>query len=294
MYVENYQDGTVSVINTATHAVTATISVGNTPAGFAANDTDLYISRFTDDVVSILDTTTNTMRTTCPSSDSTAPTFTMQIYSDSGLSTAVTDNAILPTGTYYVSVTADETLSAAPTISIAAQGTANDVTGATMTSVSGNQYKYTYVVVTDAAATGTVLADFSVTGTDSASNAATNVSPTNEATKAIYTDGILPTFSSANANGSALTMTYSEALNSSSTPATGSFTVLVNGVAYTVSSVTVSSTSVVLTLTTNILAGQTVTVAYTVPGSSMIEDSAGNDAAALSATLVTNTTSGGG
>ncbi len=96
--------------------------------------TDLYISRFTDNVVSILDTTTNTMRSSCLS-DSTPPTFTMQIYSDSELSTAVTDNTLLPTGTYYVSITADEALSAVPTVSIAAQGSANDVTGATMTSV---------------------------------------------------------------------------------------------------------------------------------------------------------------
>lgn len=294
VYVENYQAGTVSVINTATHAVTDTVTVGNTPAGFATAGTDLYISRFTDDVVSILDTTTNTMRETCPVNDSTAPTFTMQIYSDSGLSTAITDNTILSTGTYYVSVTADETLGAAPTLSIAAQGTANDVTGATMTAVSGDQYKYTYVVTTDAASTGTVLADFSVTGTDSASNVATNVSPTNEATKAIYIDGILPTFSSANVNGPVLTLTYSEAMNSSSTPSTGSFTVLVGGVSRSVTEVTVTSTSVVLTLSSNVTAGQVVTVAYTVPGSSMLEDTAWNDAATLSATSVTNTTSGGG
>ena len=196
----------------------------------------------------------------------------MQIYSDSGLTSTVSDNARLGVGTYYVSVTADETLSAAPAITIAAQGTANDVTGATMTSVSGNQYKYTYVVGADAAATGTVLADFSVTGTDSASNTATNVSPTNESTKAIYTEGILPTFSSANVNSSVLTLTYSEALNSSSTPSTGSFTVLADGVARSVTGVTVSSTSVVLTLSSGVTAGQVVTVAYTVPGSSMIED----------------------
>ncbi len=319
----------------------------------------------------------------------------MQIYSDSGLSSAVSDNARLGAGTYYVSVTADETLSAAPALNIAAQGTANDITGATMISVSGNQYKYTYIVSTDAAATGSVLADFSVSGTDSASNTATNVSPTNESTKAVYTDTVAdsapgtpdmttgtdlgisssdnitsdttptftvscvtdstvtlydnvtsvgsgtcvsstvsitasalsagthatinakqtdtvgnvsvasgnlsitidttaPTFSSANVNSSVLTMTYSEALNSSSAPSTGSFTVLADGVARSVSSVTVTSTTVVLTLASNVTAGQTVTVAYTVPGSSMIEDTAGNDAALLSATAATNTTSGGG
>lgn len=121
----------------------------------------------------------------------------MQIYSDSGLSSAVSDNASISTGTYYVSVTANEMLSAAPTISIVAQGTANDVTNATMTSVSGNQYKYAYVVTTDAAASGSVLVDFSVSGTDSAGNTATNVNPTNEDTKAIYIDTIAPSAPSA-------------------------------------------------------------------------------------------------
>ena len=57
-----------------------------------------------------------------------------------------------------------------------------------MTLVSGTDYSYPYVITTDAAAIGTVLADFSVPGTDLALNTSTNVNPTNEATKAPYTD----------------------------------------------------------------------------------------------------------
>ena len=112
----------------------------------------------------------------------------MQMYSDSALTTALSTNTSVSPGTYYVKLTANEALTAAPTISINAEGTANDVTNAATTLISGNNYKYTYVVTKDAAATGTVLADFSVTGTETSANTATNVSPTDEATKAIYTD----------------------------------------------------------------------------------------------------------
>ena len=41
-------------------------------------------------------------------------------------------------------------------------------------------------------------------------------------------------------------------------------------------------------------AGQTVTVAYTKPATSPLQDVAGNDAVSLAATSVTNTTPGGG
>ena len=187
VYVENYADGTISTINTGTHTVTATYAVGNTPAGMTFVGTDLYISRFTDGVVSIFDTVTHAMKTLCVP-DTTPPTFTMQMYADAGLTTPLADNASLKAGTYYVKISADEALSSTPTISLQAEGTANDVTDAATTLDTGNNYKYTYVISTDVAAVGSVLADFSITGTDANSNTATNVSPTNEATKAPYTD----------------------------------------------------------------------------------------------------------
>ena len=94
IYVENYQAGTLSIINPATHAVTSTHSVGNTPAGMTTVGTDLYISRFTDNVVSIFDTTNNTLKNSCLS-DSTSPTFTIQLYSDAGRTTTIADSARL-------------------------------------------------------------------------------------------------------------------------------------------------------------------------------------------------------
>lgn len=126
----------------------------------------------------------------------TAPTFTMQYYTDSDLATTVADNAKLKAGIYYLKISSSETLSAVPTVSLAAEGTNNDVINAATTLIAGNVYKYSRVVTSDAAAIGTVLENVSVTGTDSAGNTATDVNPTNEVAKAIYTDTTAPSFES--------------------------------------------------------------------------------------------------
>ncbi|MCW8178010.1 SwmB domain-containing protein, partial [Verminephrobacter aporrectodeae] len=79
-------------------------------------------------------------------------------------------------------------------------------------------------------------------------------------------------------------------------PASGAFTVLVNGVANAVTTVTVQSRAktVTLTLSTAVTHGQSVTVAYTDPttgnDTNAIQDYAGNDAASFAATEVTNNT----
>lgn len=62
VYVENFDDGTISVIDTNTNTVTDTIFVGSSPAGMSVVGTDIYLSRFQDNKVSILDTATNTLR----------------------------------------------------------------------------------------------------------------------------------------------------------------------------------------------------------------------------------------
>ena len=110
-------------------------------------------------------------------------------------------------------------------------------------------------------------------------------------------DTAAPVFQSAavNAAGTQLTMTYDENL-SSTTASTSAFTVLVNGSAITVSSVTISTNKVLLALGSTVQSGDSITVAYTDPSgandSSAVQDSAGNDAASLSATSVTNGTTG--
>jgi uncharacterized repeat protein (TIGR02059 family) len=124
-------------------------------------------------------------------------------------------------------------------------------------------------------------------GNDAASLSATSV--TNNSTA----DQSVPTFVSAatSANGSTITLTYSESL-SATTASASAFAVVVGGSSRSVSSAVVSGSTVVLTLASAIGSGQSVTVAYTDPSGSndanAVQDSAGNDAASLSATSVTN------
>ncbi|MDD5732064.1 MAG: hypothetical protein PHU42_04195, partial [Patescibacteria group bacterium] len=126
--------------------------------------------------------------------DNIAPTFAIQYYSNIGLTVPIADNTQLKAGTYYVKITANKPLASAPTVSsIFAEGTANNVTNGTTTLVSGNDYKYTRTIVFDAAATGATREQWLITGTDTAGNTATNVAPTNESTKAMYTDTVAPT-----------------------------------------------------------------------------------------------------
>ena len=65
-YVANLAAGTVSVVDTATNAVTATVTVGNSPAGAAASPdgSRVYITNNGGGTVSVIDTATNTVTAT--------------------------------------------------------------------------------------------------------------------------------------------------------------------------------------------------------------------------------------
>jgi uncharacterized repeat protein (TIGR02059 family) len=71
-------------------------------------------------------------------------------------------------------------------------------------------------------------------------------------------------------------------------PGTSAFSVQVNSAARSVSSVTVSGTKVLLTLSSPVAYGNTVTVSYTVPSSNPLQTPAGGTAASISAQSVTN------
>ena len=100
-----------------------------------------------------------------------------------------------------------------------------------------------------------------------------------------------PTLSSASVDGAELTLTFSKALNESSQPPASSFAVTVGGSARTVDAAAVSGSTVVLTLSSAVVSGETVTVGYTVPtgdSAKSVQDTAGNPAAAFANTQVTN------
>ena len=106
-------------------------------------------------------------------------------------------------------------------------------------------------------------------------------------------DDVAPVLSSASVDGAVLTLTFVEALDTASQPAASSFAVSVAGSARTVVSAAVSGSTVVLTLSSAVTSGQTVTVGYTVPtgaGAKPVQDAAGNPAVAVANTNAINTT----
>ena len=103
-------------------------------------------------------------------------------------------------------------------------------------------------------------------------------------------DGVRPAFGSAAVDGSSLTLTYGEALDVSSTPVPGDFTVQADGNGRTVAEVLVSGSTVTLTLDPAVEHGETgIRVSYT-PGMKPLRDVPGNEAQAVSREAVTNDT----
>ena len=99
-----------------------------------------------------------------------------------------------------------------------------------------------------------------------------------------------PMFTSAIVDGDTLTLTYGEALDEDSVPASSDFTVMVaSDPDRGISNVAVSGSAVTLTLASAVLKSEMVMVSYT-PGTNKIQDAAGNPAAALNKMAVHNST----
>lgn len=95
-YVTNYYDGTVSVIDTTTNEVRATIAVGASPRSLAASPdgSSVYVLNQDDSTVSVIDTTTNQV----------TDTVTVTVPPDpSGSVSRLWDVAVGRDGTVYVS-----------------------------------------------------------------------------------------------------------------------------------------------------------------------------------------------
>ena len=101
-------------------------------------------------------------------------------------------------------------------------------------------------------------------------------------------DTTAPTFSSATVNGTALTVTFNEDLDTGSLPAGSSFTV--SGGRNGTGTVTVSDATASVTLDSAVPHGETVTVSYSKPSSNPLQDAAGNDVASFSSQAVPNNT----
>jgi uncharacterized repeat protein (TIGR02059 family) len=187
------------------------------------------------------------------------------------------------------------TTAAAGDFAVTVDGAAATVTGVavvgstvelTLSAVVTNDQAVS-VAYTDPTAADDANAVQDAAGNDAASLAATAVS--NVSTVA----GTAPVFQSAatSSDGSKVVLTYGEAL-SATTAAASAFAVTVDGAAATVTGVAVVGSTVELTLAAAVKNDQLVTVAYTDPtaadDANAVQDAAGNDAASLSATAVSN------
>ena len=109
-----------------------------------------------------------------------------------------------------------------------------------------------------------------------------------------WVDGVRPVLLSAAVEGASLTLTYGVALDGGSRPASGNFTVEVEGSGRSVSGVSIRGSVVTLFLNPAVEHGDTgIRVSYTVPmgvGANPIRDAVGNQARELSNRSVTNTT----
>ena len=100
-------------------------------------------------------------------------------------------------------------------------------------------------------------------------------------------DGVRPTPANASVNGIALTLEWSETLDTGSAPAAGQFVLGVDsGTAPAVSSLTMSGTTMTLMLASAADATRGYTLAYTVPSSNPVKDLAGNEALAFTGTEI--------
>ncbi len=224
--------------------------------------------------------------------DKSAPTFTRAATSVDGLKVILTYKEALNATTAAKTAFAVKVAGVAATVSsVAVNGSTLELTLATAIG-QGQAVTVGYTAPLASAATSNAAVQDSA-GNDAATLAATT-SVTNISTAAL--DKTAPTFTSAatSADGLKLILTYNEALHAT-TAAITAFAVKVGGAAATVNSVAVNGSTVELTLATAIGQGQAVTVGYTAPlasaatSNAAVQDSAGNDAAALVATTaVTN------
>lgn len=105
------------------------------------------------------------------------------------------------------------------------------------------------------------------------------------------TDTTPPTFLSGYANSTTIGLTYSEALDTGSVPASSAYVVKRNGSqAPTPLTVSISGVNVTITLPQAVVSGETVTLTYIKPGINPIQDTAGNDAVAFTDNSLSNLT----
>ena len=221
--------------------------------------------------------------------DTTPPVFTSATVSGSTLVLTygeALDATNIPAASTFT-VTAGGTTQAAPTNVVV--DSANKTITLTLAAAVINGQTVT-VSYTDPTANNDANAIQDLAGNDA-------ITLTSQAVSNNTPDTTAPAFSSATVNGTAMVLTYGEALDATNIPAATTFTVTAGGTTQAApSNVVVNSANktVTLTLAAAVTSGQSVTVSYTDPttnnDANAIQDAAGNDAISLTNQTVSNNT----
>ena len=269
-----------------TAGLTVTVTYNDPTNGI--DDLNATQDRSGNDADSLIDESVTNVST---ATDSTAPKFVRAVMSSNGQSITLTYDEVLdgtngPATTDF-SVTVDETASDPSSVTVSGRTVVLELDTGVL-SLQDVSVSYTDP---DIAADGNdTNAIQDVAGNDAAS--LVNQSVANAST---VLDEVAPVFQSAatSSDGAKIILTYDEILDSTNKPGAADFDITVQGEARDASSVTVTGKTVELGLGVSVTAGQEVTIVYTDPtanvdDTSAIQDRAGNDAANLAQTDVTN------
>jgi len=284
LYVNDEGSNSVSVIDTNSLNVTHTIPVGSSPESFTATGSDLYVNNAGADTVSVIDMGTYSVVATIPVGSS--PLFSILVGSDLYVNNDGDSSiSIIDTGSNTVINTISAGVGRNHPFSSTLVGSDLYVDNTSSNNVS--------VIDVNSADTSynTVIKNIDVqnnprsstlVGTDLYvnNNSSNNVSVIDTSTNTIVIVSP-PSLLTEEINGTTLTMTFDESLDTSSIPDVGDFTVDVNNNPVTILSVNVVGTTVVLTLTNPVIYSDNVNVTYTV-GSNPIQDLGGFQAISFS------------
>ena len=273
----------LKLANAITTGQTVTVTYNDPTNGI--DDLNAIQDRSGNDADSLIDEPVTNVST---ATDSTAPKFLRAVMSSNGQSITLTydealDDANGPATTNFT-VTVDQ---------VGAEPSQLTLSGRTVVlelSTGVLQRQDVSVSYTDPTGDNDANAIQDVAGNDAVS--LVNQTVANAST---VLDEVAPVFESATTSndGAKIILTYDEILDSTNKPATADFEITVESEAREASTVTVVGKTVELGLGTAVKTGQEVTVVYTDPtddvdDTNAIQDRAGNDAADLSQTVVSN------
>ncbi len=162
------------------------------------------------------------------------------------------------------------------------------VTGGTKGTFAATDARTYTLLVTPTSGAGVVVTVAANSATDGL-----QTGPATAVTETAAWDAAAPTLSTAAVDGATLTLTYNEALDEASKPASSAFTVNVGGTEVSLAAsgaVSITGSAVTLTLASAVAYGDMVTMSYMAPLANPVQDIAGNDAGYLTDRAVTNST----